>query len=257
MADSVQSKESTGNRPDTVDPDEVARFSALADEWWDPAGAFAPLHRLNPVRLAFIRDGLVAHFGRDATGRRALEGLALLDVGCGGGLLSEPLCRLGARVTAIDASERNIGVARAHAERMGLAIDYRCCVVEDLPAEDAGFDAVLSLEVVEHVADVARFLAACCALTRPGGALVLATLNRTSKSFLFGIVGAEYVLRWLPRGTHRWSRFVRPSELAAGLRTGGARVTDLAGIGYDPLSGDWRRSGDVSVNYMAMAVKDG
>lgn len=240
----------------TVDPDEIARFSALADEWWDPDGSFKPLHRLNPVRIGFIRDRLASRFGRDTRDRRPLDGLEILDVGCGGGLICEPLTRLGARVTGIDASDRNISTAQNHAERGGLDIAYRATTAEALLAEGARFDAVLSLEVVEHVADVAAFLDSCCRLTRPGGALVLATLNRTPKSFLFGIVGAEYVLGWLPRGTHRWNRFVRPSELAAGLRASGGGVTEIAGLSYDLLSGEWRLGSDVSVNYMVHATRE-
>jgi len=241
----------------TVDKDEIARFSALADEWWDPSGSFRPLHKFNPVRLAFIRDRLTARYGRDPLAPAPFSGLEILDVGCGGGLICEPLCRLGAAVTGIDASEKNIGVARNHAERVGLDIDYRHATAEDLAAGGRGFDAVLSLEVVEHVADVGTFVARCCDLVRPGGVAIFATLNRTAKSFAFAIVGAEYVLRWLPRGTHDWRRFIRPSELARHIRDGGARVGEVTGVGYDVMTDRWRLASDVSVNYMVVAEKDG
>jgi 2-polyprenyl-6-hydroxyphenyl methylase/3-demethylubiquinone-9 3-methyltransferase len=244
-------------RHSTVDADQVARFSALADEWWDPGGSFRPLHKLNPVRLEFIRDRLAAHHGRDPLAPAPLAGLEILDVGCGGGLICEPLCRLGAAVTGIDASDKNVGVAGNHAGRAGLDIDYRHGAAEDLAGEGRSFDAVLSLEVVEHVADIGAFVAACCALVRPGGMAVFATLNRTAKSFAFAVVGAEYVLRWLPRGTHDWRRFVRPSELARHIRDGGARVAEVTGVGYDIMTDQWRLVGDVSVNYMVVAEKDG
>jgi 2-polyprenyl-6-hydroxyphenyl methylase/3-demethylubiquinone-9 3-methyltransferase len=239
----------------TIDDEEVARFSAMADEWWDPAGKFEPLHKFNPVRLGYIRDRLCAHFGRDPRSLTALDGLTILDVGCGGGLISEPLARMGATVTGIDASAQNIGTARAHAERTGVDIDYRFTTAEDLCAAGEAFDVVLSLEVVEHVADVDLFLASCAALLRDGGAITLATLNRTPKAFMFGIVGAEYVMRWLPRGTHNWKKFVRPSELARGLRPGGVNVADISGLTFDMLADDWQITGDVSVNYILFGVK--
>lgn len=239
----------------TVDPAEIARFSSLAAEWWDPAGKFGPLHKLNPVRLAYIRDRLCARFGRDPRAPRPLAGLRVLDIGCGGGLLSEPMTRLGASVVGVDASAANIGVARAHAAEGDLAIDYRHGTAESLVAADERFDAVLALEIVEHVADLDAFLAACVALLRPGGALVVATLNRTPQSFLLAIVGAEYVLRWLPRGTHEWRRFVRPSELAAALRRHGANVEDLTGVVYNPLGDSWRQSHDLGVNYLAFVAR--
>jgi len=241
----------------TVDADEIARFSALADEWWDPGGSFRPLHKFNPVRLEFVRDRLAAHHGRDPLAPNPLSGLEILDVGCGGGLICEPLCRLGAAVTGIDASDKNIGVAGNHAERVGLKIDYRHATAEDLAAEGRSFDAVLSLEVVEHVANVETFVAACCDLVRPGGMGIFATLNRTAKSFALAIVGAEYVLRWLPRGTHDWRRFIRPSELAEHIRGSGARVSEVTGIGYDIMTDQWRLASDVSVNYMVVVEKSG
>jgi len=241
-------------KPDaTVDPQEVARFAALAEEWWDPAGKFRPLHRMNPVRLEFIRDRICARFGRDPKGKLPLRGLKLVDIGAGGGLIAEPLARLGATVTAIDASERNIGVARVHAKGQGLAIDYRFATASDLVAAGETFDAVLSLEVVEHVADRAAFVKDCADLVAPGGLLVLATLNRTAKSFALAIVGAEYILRWLPVGTHDWRRFVRPSELAADLRRAGLGIAELKGITYNPLSDRFSLGADIDVNYMALA----
>jgi 2-polyprenyl-6-hydroxyphenyl methylase/3-demethylubiquinone-9 3-methyltransferase len=232
----------------------VARFAALAEAWWDPEGAFRPLHRLNPVRLAYLRDRLAAHFRRDAKAETPLAGLRILDIGCGGGLLSEPLARLGARVTGIDASERNIEIARAHAAASGLAVDYRATTAEALAESGARFDAVANMEVVEHVADLDEFLRASCALLAPGGVMAVATINRTPQSFALAIVGAEYLLRWLPRGTHDWRKFIRPSELAARLRAQGARLVELKGVRYSPLTGRFALSEDLSVNYMALVA---
>lgn len=226
----------------------------MAEAWWDPKGKFRPLHKLNPTRLAFIRDRLAAHAGRDPLSERPLDGLDVLDVGCGGGLLAEPLARLGARVTGIDAAERNIKIADLHAEESGLEIDYRHAAAEDLARAGAAFDAVLNMEVVEHVADVEAFLAASCALVRPGGVMVLATLNRTAKAYLLGIVGAEYILGWLPRGTHEWRKFQRPSAIAAALRRNGMDVAELCGVSYNPVADSWRLSGDLDVNYMILAT---
>jgi 2-polyprenyl-6-hydroxyphenyl methylase/3-demethylubiquinone-9 3-methyltransferase len=241
----------------SVDPDEVAKFAALAGQWWDPAGKFAPLHRLNPARLTFIRDRIAAHTGRDPLAERPLAGLRVLDIGCGGGLLCEPLARLGAQVTGIDAAEQNVAVAAEHAAEAGLDIDYRHGTAEDLAEAGAGFELVLNMEVVEHVADVAAFLQASAALVAPGGAMALATLNRTPKSFALAIVGAEYVLRWLPRGTHDWRRFLRPSELVASLRAAGLETRELTGVVYNPLTGAWRLAPhDLEVNYMVFAVKE-
>lgn len=239
----------------SVDADEVAKFAALADSWWDSSGPYRPLHRLNPVRLAFIRDRLCAHLERDPRSLKPLKGLRIADIGCGGGLLTEPLARMGADVVGIDAAEENVAAAAAHAEETGVAIDYRATTAEALVAEGASFDAVVSMEVVEHVADRDSFLADCVALTRPGGGLFLATLNRTVKSYAMAIVGAEYVLRWLPRGTHDWKRFVRPSELAAALRNAGADVKTLTGVGYNPMTDTWGLEKSVDVNYMAFAVR--
>jgi len=237
----------------SIDPAEVQRFSDMAEEWWDPNGKFRPLHQLNPIRLQFIRDRLAGHFGRAVSTVRPLAGLRLLDIGCGGGLISEPMARLGADVVGIDASARNIAVAQAHAAQSGLAIDYRNAAAEDIAAAGEQFDAVLALEIVEHVADLPSFMAACAALARPGGALVFSTLNRTPQSFVLGIVAAEYVLGWLPRGTHQWSRFLRPSELAAALRPLGVQIAALEGISYQPFAERWRLSSDLSVNYLAFA----
>jgi 2-polyprenyl-6-hydroxyphenyl methylase/3-demethylubiquinone-9 3-methyltransferase len=239
----------------TVDAAEAARFAALAEDWWDEAGAFAPLHRLNPARLTYIRDRLCAHFARDAKGRKPLAGLTVLDVGAGGGLVAEPLARLGARVTGIDAVEDNVRIAREHASGARLAIDYRCAAAEDLAAEGGRFDAVIALEVIEHVADRDAFLAALAHLVAPSGALILSTINRTPRAFALAIVGAEYVMRWLPRGTHTWSKFVRPSELAAGLRPHGFALADLTGLAYDLATGEWGLAKDISVNYLAFAAR--
>jgi 2-polyprenyl-6-hydroxyphenyl methylase / 3-demethylubiquinone-9 3-methyltransferase len=239
----------------TVDPGEVARFAALAERWWDPNGAFHALHRMNPTRVAYVRDRLTAHFGADPRSAKPLRGLRLLDVDCGGGLLAEPLARLGAGVTGIDVAPEQLRVARLHAEQAGLSIDYRAVTAEALAAEGRSFDAVLAMEVVEHVADAPAFMGAVCRLVRPGGALVMATLNRTLRSFALGIVAAEYMLGWLPRGTHRWSRFPRPSELATELRYNGLVPRDVTGVAYDPLAGRWRLSRDAAINYMLFATK--
>jgi 2-polyprenyl-6-hydroxyphenyl methylase/3-demethylubiquinone-9 3-methyltransferase len=240
----------------TVDAAEIAKFTAMAEEWWDPAGKFRPLHQLNPARLGFIRDRIAGRSGRDPLAPSPLSGLTVLDIGCGGGLLTEPLCRLGAAMTGVDAAERNIEIARIHAEQMGLDIDYRFATAADLATEGLQYDAVVNMEVIEHVADVDVFIAETAALIKPGGLMLLSTLNRTAKSFALAIVGAEYILRWLPRGTHDWRRFVRPSELAASCRHAGLAVTELAGLRYDPFKDRWQIApGDLDVNYMAVAEK--
>ena len=242
-----------GETTGSVDAAEVARFAAMAAEWWDPDGKFRPLHKLNPARVRFIRDRACARFGRDPSAPRPLDGLRLIDIGCGGGLVCEPMARLGAAVTGLDAGAETIGIARTHAEAVGLEIDYRAETAEALVASGERFDVVLSLEVVEHVADVEGFVAACCTLAKPGGLIVMSTLNRTARAFATAIVGAEYVMRWLPRGTHDWRKFLRPSELSGSLTRAGARVEEVAGITYNPFFDEWRVSGDVSVNYMIAA----
>ena len=239
----------------SLDPAEVAKFSDLAAEWWDPAGKFAPLHKFNPVRLRFIRETAAAHFSRDARSLRPFEGLSLLDIGCGGGLLSEPMARLGFAVTGVDASERNIGTAAAHAAESSLAVTYRAATAEALAAEGAAFDVVLNMEVVEHVADAGAYLSACAQLVKPGGLTIVATLNRTLKSLALAKVGAEYVLGWLPRGTHDWNRFIPPEKLRAMLEDSGLTISRTQGIAFDPLAWDWKLAGDVDVNYMVVAER--
>lgn len=240
----------------TVDEAEIAKFAAMAEEWWDPDGKFKPLHKFNPVRIAFIRDRLCAHFGRDPLAVEPLKGLSILDIGCGGGLLCEPLSRLGASVTGIDATERSVHVATAHAEQMGLTIDYQFTSVEALAAGEMRFDAVMNMEVVEHVANADTFLRASAELVAPDGMMFLATLNRTAKSYALAIIGAEYVLGWLPRGTHDWKKFVKPSELAAALRPAGMQLTELTGVAYNPLRDEWKLSPhDLAVNYMGIAER--
>lgn len=241
----------------TIDPREVDRFRRIADEWWDEHGKFRPLHRLGPVRLDYVRDALITHFGLPASRTRALEGLRLLDVGCGGGLISEPLARMGATVTGIDPGEENVAAARTHAARERLAIDYRATTAEALVAEGARFDAVICLEVIEHVPDVAAFCATLAGLARPGGLLVLSTLNRTLKSFGLAIVAAEYVMGWLPRGTHRWERFVTPDELDRHLAAAGLRPATPRGMVYNPLTARWSLAADTDVNYLLSAAKPG
>ena len=246
---------------DSVDRREVARFAQLAERWWDAEGPLEPLHRLNPIRLAYIRDRLAGHFGREPLtppgSLKPLDGIRLLDIGCGGGLVAEPMARLGAAVVAIDAAAENVAVARAHAEAAGLAIDYRAASAEAVAAAGERFDTVLALEIIEHVADRDSFLATAAGLVAPGGALVAATLNRTPKSYLLAIVGAEYLLGWLPRGTHDWRKFVRPSELARALRRAGLELADVSGTVYRPLTGEWRIARDTDVNYMAFATRPG
>jgi 2-polyprenyl-6-hydroxyphenyl methylase / 3-demethylubiquinone-9 3-methyltransferase len=242
----------------TLDPAEVARFAALADAWWDPNGKFKPLHRLGPERMTFIRDAALAQFGRTGGGLRPLAGLSVLDVGCGGGLVAEPLARMGAAVTGIEPEEANIAAARAHATGQGLVIDYRALSAEALAATGAAYHVVVCLEVIEHVPDVAAFLAVVRGLVRPGGLLVLSTLNRTLKSYALAIIGAEYVLRWVPAGTHQWERFVQPAELAAHLTAVGLATPRFAGLVYSPWTDRWSLSDtDLDVNYLAAAAVPG
>ncbi|MEQ1719107.1 MAG: bifunctional 2-polyprenyl-6-hydroxyphenol methylase/3-demethylubiquinol 3-O-methyltransferase UbiG [Hyphomicrobium sp.] len=239
----------------TLDPQEVQRFSRLAAEWWNPTGKFRPLHQIGPPRLSFIRDHAVEHFKRDAKSLTPLSGLTAIDIGCGGGLIAEPLTRLGAKVTAIDPAERNIAIAKGHAEPQGLDIDYRSARVEELSAAGETFDIVTCLEVVEHVPDVAAFIAECAKVARPGGLIVFSTINRTMKAWALAIVGAEYVLRWLPRGTHQWERFVTPDELSNHCVSAGLSGPRFEGMVYNPLRDVWTRSGDTDVNYLAAVVK--
>src|SRR5512132_175839 len=241
-------------RGPTASGEEIARFSRLADAWWDTRGGFRPLHQLNPVRVAYIRDVLVRHFDLDPSAILPIGGLSVIDIGCGGGLVAEALTRLGARLTGIDASAEAVRVAELHARREGLDVRYRCAAPEDLASDGERYDAVLALEVVEHVADLDHFVEACAALRAPGGVMVFATLNRTLKSLALAKPGAEYVLRWLPAGTHDWRKFVRPSELAAILRRHGLDVAELTGATYDPLRRSWSLSRDLGVNYMGVAV---
>jgi 2-polyprenyl-6-hydroxyphenyl methylase/3-demethylubiquinone-9 3-methyltransferase len=239
----------------TINPDEIAKFAAMADEWWDPRGKFKPLHKFNPVRLGYVRDNAIRHFGRDGGVRRPLEGLRVLDIGCGGGLLSEPLARLGASVTGIDAGEKNIAVARLHAQQSGLAIDYRAVTAEAVAAGGERFDIVLNMEVVEHVDNVPLYMKSCADLVAPGGLLFTASINRTPRAFALAIVGAEYVLGWLPRGTHEYRKFLTPEEIEALLRRNGLKVVEKVGVVFHPLADEWRQSRDTGVNYMVLAEK--
>jgi 2-polyprenyl-6-hydroxyphenyl methylase/3-demethylubiquinone-9 3-methyltransferase len=247
---------SPGATHTSIDPAEVERFSRIAAEWWDPKGKFAPLHKFNPTRLAFIRDQALHRFGRDGARRRPFEGLRLLDIGCGGGLLSEPMSRLGFQVTGVDASERNIGTARAHAAEVGAEVDYRCSTAEALLAAGERFDVILNMEVIEHVADPGQFLRDCAAMVKPGGLMIVATLNRTLKAFALAKVGAEYVLRWLPAGTHDWSKFLKPEELRGFLESQPLAVDGPYGVVFDPLTGRWSQSHDADVNYMMTVTRD-
>ncbi|MFK7942500.1 MAG: bifunctional 2-polyprenyl-6-hydroxyphenol methylase/3-demethylubiquinol 3-O-methyltransferase UbiG [Paracoccaceae bacterium] len=240
----------------TVDPTEIAKFEAMAEEWWDPNGKFKPLHMLNPCRLGYIIDQVAAQFGRDPKVPGAFEGLRILDIGCGGGLLCEPIARLGAEVVGADAAARNIPVAKVHAEKMGLEIDYRITTAEDMAAAGEHFDAVLNMEVVEHVADPQGFLDACASMIKPGGIHVCSTINRNPKSYLFAIIGAEHVMRWLPKGTHEWDKFITPDELFDMLSRAGLDPVDRKGFQFNPLGWSWHISPrDLSVNYVTSAVR--
>lgn len=242
----------------TIDPAEVAKFEAMAAEWWDPAGKFKPLHMLNPCRLDYINAQIAAQFGRDLKAPLPFQGLRLLDIGCGGGLLSEPMARLGATVVGADAAPRNIPVAQVHAEQMGLAIDYRHTTAEDLAAAGERFDVVLNMEVVEHVSDPLAYLTACHDLLNPGGIMICSTLNRTPQSFAMAIVGAEWIMRWLPKGTHEWKKFITPDELYALIRRAGLEPVDRKGMVFNPLRWDWSLSDrDLACNYVTASIRAG
>ena len=238
-----------------IDAAEVAKFERLATQWWDPGGKFRPLHKFNPVRLRFLRDTIVAHFGCDPVSAAPLAGLDVLDIGCGGGLLSEPMARLGATTTGVDPAAANVEVARLHAARSGLNVTYRAADAMALAGEGKAFDVVLAMEVVEHVPDRNAFVAACAALVRPGGLLVMATISRTPKAYALAIFGAERVLRWLPRGTHEYGKLVRPAELEASMRDAGLSVVERAGVTYSPITDSWSLSTDTDVNYMMVAER--
>jgi 2-polyprenyl-6-hydroxyphenyl methylase/3-demethylubiquinone-9 3-methyltransferase len=239
----------------TIDIAEVERFSAMAAEWWNPAGKFRPLHKFNPVRLAYIRDQVATRFGRDPHAARPFEGLRILDIGCGGGLLCEPMARLGAEIVGADASATNIEVAKLHAAEGGLAIDYRATTAEALAEAGEKFDVILNMEVVEHVADVDLYISKCAEMVKPGGVMFVATINRTVKALGLAIIGAEYVLRWLPRGTHQFGKLVRPEELEKALAAAGMAIADRTGVIYNLLADRWQRSRDMDVNYMVLAEK--
>ncbi|MCE5973230.1 bifunctional 2-polyprenyl-6-hydroxyphenol methylase/3-demethylubiquinol 3-O-methyltransferase UbiG [Sinirhodobacter sp. WL0062] len=240
----------------SIDPAEVAKFEAMAAEWWDPNGKFKPLHMLNPCRLDYITTQIAAQFGRDLKVPRPFEGLRILDIGCGGGLLSEPMARLGATVVGADAAERNIPVARLHAEQSGLEIEYRHCAAEDLAAAGEQFDVVLAMEIIEHVAVPQDFVNTCAGLLKSGGLMLCSTLNRNAKSYMVAIVGAEQIMRWLPKGTHEWSKFITPDELYALIRASGLDPVDRKGMVFNPLSWRWSISDrDLSVNYVTASVK--
>jgi 2-polyprenyl-6-hydroxyphenyl methylase / 3-demethylubiquinone-9 3-methyltransferase len=240
----------------SIDAAEVAKFEAMAAEWWDPEGKFKPLHMLNPCRLDYITDQIAAEFDRDLNERAPFTGLRLLDIGCGGGLLAEPMARRGADVVGADAAQRNIPVAQLHAEQSGLAIDYRHATAEALAEAGERFDVVLNMEVVEHVADPQAFLATCAALLKPCGLMICSTLNRNPKSYVMAIIGAEHVMRWLPRGTHDWQKFITPEELFAMMEKAGLEPVDRKGMVFNPLGWTWRLSDrDLSVNYVTASVK--
>ena len=239
----------------TIDQDEVARFSRLSGQWWDARGPMAALHKFNPVRLAYIRDRAAQHFGRDPKRLDSLAGLRVLDIGCGGGILSEPLARLGASVVGADPSDSNIAVAQHHAAQSGLGIDYRNTSAEALAEASESFDVVLAMEVVEHVTDVGLFVGVAVEMVKPTGLMFVATLNRNMKSFALAIVGAEYILRWLPRGTHQWDKFVTPNELEIALEQSGMKIAGETGVIYNLLADRWQLSSDMDVNYMVVAQK--
>jgi 2-polyprenyl-6-hydroxyphenyl methylase / 3-demethylubiquinone-9 3-methyltransferase len=254
MVKASSARKSDSIRPTTVDADEVARFNALAAEWWDPNGPMRPLHAMTPARMQFLRDALCAHFGRDSHDRSPLKGLEILDIGCGAGLASEPLARLGARVTGLDAAADAIAAARVHASLAGLSIDYRVGGPEALASDDQRYDCVIALEVLEHVSDVPTFLEQCRHRLKPNGLLAFSTLNRSAAAFLSAIVGAEYLLRLLPRGTHDWRKFLRPKDLQEALEAAGFVLGDIKGLGPDPLRGGWQLTQRTPVNYIGWAT---
>ncbi len=239
----------------TIDQSEVDRFSAMAAEWWDPTGKFRPLHKFNPTRVEYIRNQVCAHFGRDPKSPKPLEGLRLLDIGCGGGLLSEPMSRMGAEVVGADASETNIGIAKTHAEQTGATIDYRAITAEELAEAGEKFDIVLSMEIVEHVADVDFFITTCASMVKPGGLMFVATINRTMKAWALAIFTAEYVLGWLHKGTHQYEKLVRPEELVAPLSAADMLIKEKTGVSFNPLLNRWSLSRDMDVNYMVLAER--
>lgn len=238
----------------SVDSQEVAKFTAMAEEWWDPNGKFKPLHKFNPIRIEFIRDTVIKHFNikKDS---KPLSGLSLLDIGCGGGLLSDPMARMGSEVTAIDASDKNIQIAKIHAEKNNININFRCDTAENLSEEGLKFDVIINMEVIEHVADVESFMKASCSLLKPGGIMFVATLNRTVKSYALAIIGAEYIMRWLPVGTHDWNKFLQPAEIESYISRNGLHLEKLQGLSYNPLASKWRLSEDLDVNYMVVCSK--
>ncbi len=244
-----------GTTETTVDRAEVEKFSRLAAEWWNPESKFKPLHKFNPVRLSYIKQQVCGHFGLDPKAAAPLDGLRILDIGCGGGLLCEPMARLGAEIVGVDPSATNIEVAKLHSAATGLAVDYRNSTAEEMQRSGETFDVILNMEVVEHVADVEAFLATCSAMVRPNGLMFIATINRTLKALALAIVGAEYVLRWLPRGTHRYEKLVRPEEIRAVLSSNGLLMIDETGVSYNPLTDRWRLSADKDVNFMMLATR--
>ncbi|HWJ87480.1 MAG TPA: bifunctional 2-polyprenyl-6-hydroxyphenol methylase/3-demethylubiquinol 3-O-methyltransferase UbiG [Pelagibacterium sp.] len=239
----------------TISPEEIGKFHAMAAEWWDPNGKFRPLHKFNPVRLGYIREQVLSHFGRDGSAMRPFEGLRILDIGCGGGLLCEPIARLGADVVGADAGEQNVRVAALHAEQSGLAIDYRATTAEALAASGEQFDVVLNMEVVEHVADVPLYLESCATLVKPGGLMFVASINRTARAYALAIVAAERILRWLPRGTHDYEKLVTPEEITSITSRHGLLTIDRTGVSFNPLKNQWDRSRDMAVNYMLLLEK--
>jgi len=239
----------------TINKEEVARFAAMAEEWWDPKGKFKPLHKFNPTRLAYIRNQILSHFELDGSKNQPLKKLTILDIGCGGGLLCEPMTRLGAKITGVDASEKNIAIAKSHAMTSNLKINYKATTSEELVKKTARYDVVLNMEVVEHVDNVPLYLKSCAQLVKPGGIMIISTLNRTAKSFALAIVGAEYILNWLPKGTHSYNKFLTPNELISMLRRNDMQLKDKTGVSFSPLKNQWRLSRDMDVNYMLVMEK--